>query len=62
MVLEAKRPMLIKQMLDEWLVYYREMQLKENQKPSIIEDVDDDDDDDDEVDENDDECVVDVES
>jgi hypothetical protein len=60
--------MLVKQMLDEWLVYYREMQLKENQKPSIIEDVNDDDDEDDDEEEEDDdddngdECVVDVES
>ncbi len=59
--------MLVKQMLDEWFVYYREMQLKENQKPSIIEDVDDDDehddeDDDDEEIDNGAECVVNVES
>ena len=36
--------MLVKQMLDEWLIYYRDMQVKDNQKQNIMVQADEDDD------------------
>jgi len=48
----SKRPMLVKQMLDEWLTYYRNMQLKEQQLQQTQDDEEEDDEEDD--------CVVDV--
>ncbi len=66
--------MLVKQMLDEWLSYYRNMQIKEqqNMRFQMKEEDEDDDDDDDEIDEEDEEetddneqhgeCIVQVDS